>query len=175
MSELHDNARALLALRDDATPGPWLYRGKSNSLHRPPPAGTPYTYGDFVVTIGSDDNPNERWQDLDFLAAAHEMADTIAGLLAENERLQRESIKSERRAIAFGDVIQSHVIAMRAAVVAAANESPGRGIEWIQNTLRGPGHLPNIEIETSAQGLWDRENAEHETFRARHPAPETQR
>ena len=38
---------------------------------------------------------------------------------AEVTRLHAEVAKSERRAIAFGDIVNSHVVAMRAAVVAA--------------------------------------------------------
>jgi len=85
-----------------------------------------------------------------------------------------EAAKSERRAITFGDIVQSQVIAMRAAVVAAKLEGLGVGMQWIANTLDGPGHLPDLEEAKAlggAQALWDKETAEAEAFRAAHPAP----
>jgi hypothetical protein len=87
---------------------------------------------------------------------------------------QAQMAKSERRAIAFGDIVQSQVIAMRAAVVAARLEGLDVGMQWIANTLEGPGHLPNLDEARAlggAQALWDKETAEHEAFRAAHPAP----
>lgn len=85
-----------------------------------------------------------------------------------------EATKSERRAITFGDIVQSQVIAMRAAVVAAKLEGLDVGMQWIANTLDGPGHLPDLEEAKAlggAQALWDKETAEAEAFRAAHPAP----
>ncbi len=85
-----------------------------------------------------------------------------------------EATKSERRAITFGDIVAQQTIAMRAALVAGALESPEAGLRWFANTLRGPGHLPDIEAakaEGGAQAMFDREMAEHEAFRAAHPAP----
>lgn len=92
-----------------------------------------------------------------------------------NRRTQdAEALKSERRAITFGDIVQQQVIAMRAAVVAAKLEGPDVGMQWIANTLCGPGHLPDLDEAKAlggAQALWDKETAEHEAFRAAHPAP----
>lgn len=92
-----------------------------------------------------------------------------------NRRTQDdEALKGERRAIAFGDIVQSQVIAMRAAVVAAKLEGLDVGMQWIANTLCGPGHLPDLgeaKALGGAQALWDKETAEHEAFRAAHPAP----
>ena len=85
-----------------------------------------------------------------------------------------EAAKSERRAIVFGDIVQSQVIAMRAAVVAAKLEGLDVGMQWIVNTLNGPGHLPDLDEARAlggAQALWDKETAEAEAFRAAHPAP----
>ena len=93
---------------------------------------------------------------------------------AECDRLRAEAAKSERRAIAFGDIVQGHVIAMRAAVVAAKLEGLDVGMQWIANTLCGPGHLPDLDEARAlggAQALWDKETAEHEAFRAAHPGP----
>jgi len=93
---------------------------------------------------------------------------------AEVERLHSEAAKSERRAVAFGDIVNSHILAMRAAVVAAKLEGLDVGMQWIANTLCGPGHLPDLDEARAlggAQALWDKETAEHEAFRAAHPAP----
>lgn len=89
-------------------------------------------------------------------------------------KLKAEAAKSERRAITFGDIVQSQVIAMRAAVVAAKLEGVDVGMQWIANTLEGPGHLPDLDEARTlggAQALWDNETAEHEAFRVAHPAP----
>lgn len=89
-------------------------------------------------------------------------------------KLKAEAAKSERRAITFGDIVQSQVIAMRAAVVAAKLEGLDVGMQWIANTLEGPGHLPDLDEARAlggAQALWDKETAEAEAFRAAHPAP----
>ena len=96
----------------------------------------------------------------------------IAALQAEPQPI--EAIKAERRAIEYGDIIHRHVLVMRAAVVASHLESHESGMQWIKNTLFGPGHLPDVDeaIELGgAQALFDKEIAEHEAFRAAHPAP----
>lgn len=87
---------------------------------------------------------------------------------------QADAVKSERRAITFGDIVAQQVMAMRAAVVDNALRGSGEGMAWIWNTLAGPGHLPDVEAakaEGGAQAMFDREMAEHEAFRAAHPAP----
>lgn len=88
--------------------------------------------------------------------------------------VQAEAAKSERRAIAFGDIISTHTSAMRAAVVAYELDGPHIGMSWIANTLSGPGHYPDVEAakaQGGAQAMFDREMAELEAFRAAHPAP----
>ena len=108
-------------------------------------------------------------------AAKHKAATDLWQQIGEEvDRLHRDATKSERRAIAFGDIVGNQVLAMRAAVVAAKLESLEVGMQWISNTLYGPGHLPDLEEARSlggAQALWDKETAEHEAFRAAHPAP----
>ncbi len=105
----------------------------------------------------------------------HAKATALHGqILSEVERLHAEAMKSERRAVAFGDIVNSHILAMRAAVVAAKLEGLDVGMQWIANTLCGPGHLPDLDEARAlggAQALWDKETAEHEAFRAAHPAP----
>jgi hypothetical protein len=108
-------------------------------------------------------------------AARHKAAADLWGRIAgEVDRLHAEIAKGERRAITFGDIVHTQVIAMRAAVVAAKLEGLDVGMQWIANTLCGPGHLPDIEEAKAlggAQALWDKETAEHEAFRAAHAAP----
>ena len=87
---------------------------------------------------------------------------------------QAEAAKSERRAITFGDIVHTQVLAMRAAVVDSVLNGPEAGMAWILNTLEGPGHLPDVnaaKAEGGAQVMFNREMAEHEAFRAAHPAP----
>ncbi len=101
-------------------------------------------------------------------------AATPAEVWAEMQRLAAEAAKSERSAITFGDIVQSQVLAMRAAVVAAKLDGLDVGMQWIANTLAGPGHLPDLDEARAlggAQALWDKETAEAEAFRAAHPAP----
>ncbi len=85
-----------------------------------------------------------------------------------------DAIKSERRAITFGDIVATHSIAMGAAVIAGKLESPEHGLQWIVNTLEGPGLLPDLDEARAlggAQAWFDAKIAEHEAFRAAHPAP----
>lgn len=92
--------------------------------------------------------------------------------VAEIERLKAEAVKRERRAIEYGDIVHKQVLAMRAAVVAWQREGAEIGMQWIANTLAGPGHLPSDEdTAMGAQPLFDKEVAEHEAFRVAHPAP----
>lgn len=98
----------------------------------------------------------------------------VPRIRSEVARLHREVAKSERRAITFGDILAQYVSAMRAAVVDAALNGPEAGMAWIENTLDGPGHLPDVQAakaEGGAQCMFNREMAEHEAFRAAHPAP----
>jgi hypothetical protein len=108
-------------------------------------------------------------------------ADDLREAAAELVRLQSEATKSERRAITFGDLMTRQAIAMQAALI---EQSTGRGddaaLEWIANTLEGPGllpdlseaaHLPKTAIDGPAQAWFDAKMAEHEAFRAAHPAP----
>ena len=94
---------------------------------------------------------------------------------AEIELLKAELTKSEKRAILFGDLLHQNIIAMRAAVVAGKLEGLEQGLQWIANTLEGPGHLPDLDearVRGGAQALFDAEMAEHDEFRATHQLPE---
>ena len=94
----------------------------------------------------------------------------------EELRLTAEYAKSERRALAFGDIVHSQVLAMQAAVIEGHLTSPVQGLQWIANTLSGPGQLPDLDTARAmggAQAWWDHETAEYHAFRAEHPAPDT--
>ncbi len=98
----------------------------------------------------------------------------VPRIRSEVARLTREATKSERRAITFGDIVHTQVLAMRAAYVDAKLNGSDAGMTWIENTLEGPGHLPDLAAakkEGGAQCMFNREMAEHEAFRAAHPAP----
>lgn len=75
MTDLHDKVRALLALRDKATPGPWF-----SGIHGVNTGPSWLIRPSVAYEIESENNAA-------FIAAAHDMADTVADLLAENERL----------------------------------------------------------------------------------------
>lgn len=90
---------------------------------------------------------------------------------------ESEAVKSERRAIAFGGLLLERIIVMRAAVVAGKLEGLEQGLQWIVNTLKGPGHLPNLDEARAiggAQAMFDAEMAEHKAFRVAHPVPAIQ-
>lgn len=96
--ELMNRAREFLALRDEATPGPWR-RASGTANYR--------IYGSMrlVAEVNQVEHITRSGQVLadsdghanaNFIAAAHDMADTIADLLAEVERLTiRESALSD--------------------------------------------------------------------------------
>ena len=76
----------------------------------------------------------------------------VPRIRSEVARLHREAAKSERRAITFGDILAQYVSAMRAAVVDAALNGPEAGMAWIENTLDGPGHLPDVQAAKAEGG-----------------------
>jgi len=87
MSELHDKARVLLALRKNTTPAPWYAVGRMIECGDgvpDPGCCMPEYYGQ--GHLRSSDK--REVANAAFMGAAHDMADMIAALLAENERLQ---------------------------------------------------------------------------------------
>lgn len=107
-----------------------------------------------------------------------ELADSEGTRAVEYLRRARaaeaDANKSERRAITFGDIVHSQVVVMQAAVLEGHLKTPAHGLQWIVNTLTGPGHLPDLEEARAlggAQAYWDRETAKHEEFRREHPGP----
>lgn len=101
-------------------------------------------------------------------------AEVMTQAADEIDRLRTEADRAERRAINFGDCLHQQILAMRAAMVDAVLNGPEAGMAWIENTLEGPGNLPDIESakkEGGAQCMFNREMAEHEAFRAAHQPP----
>ena len=106
-----------------------------------------------------------------------EEGDPVAAI----ETLRAEAAKSERRAITFGDLMTRQGIAMQAALIEQAiGKGDEAALEWISNTLEGPGllpnfseaaHLPKTPVDGPAQAWFDAKLDEHEAFRAAHPAP----
>ena len=118
-----------------------------------------------------DGTPGQPGRSGTNLLTAQQAKDMLTHVLGD---VLAEAAKSERRAVAFGDIVNSQILAMRAAGVAAKLEGLDVGMQWVANTLCGPGHLPDIDEARAlggAQALWDMETAEHEAFRAAHPAP----
>jgi hypothetical protein len=78
----------LEALLAKATPGPWLYRCKSNSWHRPPPAGTQYQYGESIM------DPEDDWISLknDDIELIAEAINALPALLQLARAVQRAPV-----------------------------------------------------------------------------------
>jgi len=81
----------------------------------------------------------------------------------------RHALKAERRAIEFGHNVSSLCIAMQAACIDGRAREAANGMRWIENTLDGPGLLPNTEeaqLLGGAQAWFDAKTAENERHRA---------
>lgn len=118
-----------------------------------------------------DGTPGQPGRSGTNLLTAQQAKDMLTHVLGD---VLAEAAKSERRAVAFGDIVHTQTLAMRAAVVDGVLSGPEAGMAWILNTLEGPGHLPDVnaaKAEGGAQAMFNRELAEHEAFRAAHPAP----
>jgi NTP pyrophosphatase (non-canonical NTP hydrolase) len=104
----------------------------------------------------------------------------IAALQQERDDFRADWEVAERRAIEFGDIIARYTLAMQAFMIDAMREAgaPGEMADipasayWINNTLVGPGHMvPDEALQADGQTWFDAKIAEHEAFRAAHPAP----
>jgi len=97
-----------------------------------------------------------------------------AQIKAEVTRLHAEAANAQRLRVEVGDIISNQCIAMQAAVIEGHLGTLDEGLQWIRNTLIGPGLYPDIEAAQAmggAQAWFDAKMAEHEAFRKAHPAP----
>lgn len=63
----------------------------------------------------------------------------------------------ERAALGFGYLVEAQVIAMQAAWIEWKHgRGADEGMEWIENTLDGPGLIPDEDAGTDAQAFFDR-------------------
>jgi len=113
--------------------------------------------------------------------AIRTLLDAHASALRDAAHWKAEFEKRLRVSISQGDVIANHVIAMQSAVL---EQHYGEGsidaMNWIANTLAGPGFMPSVEeaeaipdpdAEGIAQAWFNAKTAEHEAFRAANPGP----
>ena len=114
--------------------------------------------------------------------AKHGKAGELYGQIqAEVGRLHADLTKAWRLRMEFGDIISNQCIAMQAAVIDAELRSPAEGMEWIANTLCGPGLLPDMVsaramptavMQSVSQAWFDAKTAEYEEMRKKCPKPE---
>lgn len=105
-------------------------------------------------------------------------AGAFAELKAERDARRQAADKAERSSIRFANIIDRHCIAMQAAVIDERHMGAAAGMQWIRNTLIGPGLYPDISEamalseDNPAQAWFDAKVAESEAFRATHPGPD---
>jgi hypothetical protein len=106
---------------------------------------------------------------------AYVLADRAARQEAAPAGWQAERDSMLRVRIMQGDAIANHVIAMQAALLEwYGSGTADSGMQWIENTLAGPGFLPDMKEAAElggAQAWFDAKMAEHEAFRAANPGP----
>ncbi len=92
------------------TPGPWLFRGKSNSVYTAPPPGTVYTYGSIIFSFHDVAEPSEA---------------DLALVLASPDLLEAAELVSAALAkfICHLDIEFSALTKMRIAIAKARGES----------------------------------------------------
>ena len=93
---LLDELEGVVRLAEKATPGPWLYRSKSNSWHKPPQQGTVYSYGEHIVGMDSDDEADNGWDEAFLIAAVQFMTAHHAELADMAKRLEAAERDSKR-------------------------------------------------------------------------------
>lgn len=101
-----DELTRLAALAAAATPGPWLYRGKSDSVHQAP--WGPYQYGDQVFRFNDEEAPSDA--DCEFILAARDAVPALVAIAqaahrvvnADNDRDQAAAIALLRSALDGG-------------------------------------------------------------------------
>lgn len=68
------------------------------------------------------------------------------------DALRKDAAKSELRARMFGGIIHNHVLAMQCSIIEAHHKGHKEGLQWIFNTLWGPGHVPDIDAAIAMGG-----------------------
>ncbi|MBM6442374.1 hypothetical protein JQF37_01870 [Pseudomonas sp. MIL9] len=86
-----------------------------------------------------------------YYAAANPVA--VLSLIGERDKLKDENEVARMRIKELDLLFGRYILAMRSAVI---EENAEKGMEWIYNSLAGPGELPP-EDETDAQAYFDRE------------------
>jgi hypothetical protein len=133
----------LKRLAEAAPSGPWI--AENDSLYFKDDG---YTRHLLDADAGHDVEDEDYYAALNFIAAANPAA--VLALVAENE-LARMRIKEMD--LLFG----RYILAMRSALIEEEHgKGPAAGMEWIYNSLAGPGELPP-EGETDSQAYFDRE------------------
>lgn len=90
-----------------------------------------------------------------YIAAASPVV--VLRLIAELELLQTENERRRMRIKEIDLLFGRYILAMRSALIEEEHgKGPAAGMEWIYNSLAGPGELPP-EGETDSQAYFDRE------------------
>jgi hypothetical protein len=82
------------------TPGPWLHRAKSDSVHRPPPYH-PYQFGDSIFRFHDEQSPSDA--DLALILAAPDLLEALKLAVRQNEHdmlMTGDELRDARAAIA---------------------------------------------------------------------------
>ena len=88
--------------------------------------------------------------------------------VAEVERLRNDLARLERGMQTASNAIDNHCIAMQSALIDANERGHQQGLQWIWNTLSGPGLLPDFDEAKAmggAQAWFDAKTAESEALK----------
>ena len=86
----------------------------------------------------------------------------------EIDRLRTDLERLERGMQTASNVIDNHCIAMQSALIDAHERGHQQGLQWIWNTLVGPGLLPDFDEAKAmggAQAWFDAKTAESEALK----------
>ena len=84
-----------------ATPGPWLHRAKSDSVHKPP-SEQPYKFGDVIFQFHDEQGPSDA--DLALILAAPDLLAALNAMLThmgmDEDEWNKPTFNQARAAIA---------------------------------------------------------------------------